>query len=136
MSIFHKWPQILRNCLCCNYTVYMCFPFTVILAILQLKCEESWNVFDNFTSLEGELGTEWTDACTKSLILFIPIREQHVHSTGRRRSLYLLTDWFFVPYRNHSDNIRVYISSHYHVIFILSFFPHNCSIIDSFPALY
>jgi len=80
----------------------MCFQFTVILDISQLKSEESWNVFDNFTSLEGELGTGWTDACTKSLTLFIPIREQHMHSMGRRRSLYLLTDWFVYRFRNHS----------------------------------
>jgi hypothetical protein len=53
ISIFGKWPRILWNCLCCNYNLYICFPITIILVILQLKREERWSVFYNFKSLEG-----------------------------------------------------------------------------------
>ena len=91
-----QWPRIPRICLCCDFIICISFPITIILVILQLKYEERWRVFDNFTSLEVEHGTGWTDACTKPLFLFIPIREHYMHSMGRRCSLYLLRDWLFV----------------------------------------
>jgi hypothetical protein len=134
MPIVSKWPRLLRNCLCCNYSLYIFFPITIILAILQLKSEERWSVLDNFTSLEVEHGKGWTDTCTKFLILFIAIREQRVHSMVRRCSLYLLTDFFFVPLQEPFWEYLYFL--HYRVNFSLTFFPGNWSIIDSPPALY
>jgi len=129
---FCKLPRILQNCICCDYTMYICFPITIILVILQLKSDERCSVFDNFASLEvWHRQDELIPTQNRSFFLYQFAKAYSFHG---EKIFFVSFNRLIICYASGTILIIIYFFR-YHLFFTQSFFPVNWNIIDSFLAL-